>query len=52
MIRVKDCNFQIVPISGIINQEELNPFEGYTILRKGYKSTYFNMGEGALVDEH
>ena len=33
--KVKDCNFRIVPISGIINNEELNPFENFTVLRRG-----------------
>jgi len=33
--KVKACNFQIVPVSGIVNNEELNPFETFTVLKPG-----------------
>jgi len=31
--KVKSCGFQIVSISGVVNKDELNPFENFTRLK-------------------
>jgi hypothetical protein len=31
--KVKSCGMQIVPISGVANKDELNPFENFTRLK-------------------
>ena len=40
--RIKDASgdsFKVLPISGIIRNEEVNPFESSTVLRLGYSMT-------------
>ena len=31
--KVKSCGLNIIPISGVVNKDELNPFENFTRLR-------------------
>lgn len=31
--KVKSCGLQIIPISGVVNKDELNPFENFTRLK-------------------
>ena len=43
--RIKDASgdsFKVLPISGIIRNEEVNPFESSIVLRLGYAMTSFS----------
>ena len=38
--KIRGCGLQVVQISGVVNKEELNPFENFTILRKGHTKEF------------